>query len=108
MICAFVDLSPIDESSGVMVYALDPLLIFSRLSPHREGKGQGHSYEHCCIDVQIQLLPFIYGENDLEAVAKINTPLAPPFSVLLFHIKFSLFFWIMLCCVMRLIYTTVK
>lgn len=46
MICAFVDASLIDVSSGVMVYAVDPLLIFSRLSSRGEGKGQGQPYEH--------------------------------------------------------------
>lgn len=41
MMCAFVDLSLIDKSSGVMVYAVDPIIDFLSLVTSQGGKRSG-------------------------------------------------------------------
>lgn len=47
MICAFVDVSLIDVSSGVMVYAVDPFIDFLSLVISQGGQRSGSVlYEH--------------------------------------------------------------
>lgn len=60
MICAFVDVSLIDVSSGVMVYAVDPFIDFLSLVIS-QGRAKARVSltspdGSCRIDVRIQLL----------------------------------------------------
>lgn len=92
MICAFVDVSLIDVSSGVMVYAVDPFIDFLSLVI-----SQGRAKARVSLTSLMGAVVSMYGsnccyqgENYLETVTKIYTSLAPPFADS-FHFHFSPF-----------------